>query len=189
MTPEEYLAAEEKSEIRHEYYRGVMMAMAGGSTMHALIGANVTAALNLALRRGPCRVYSSDARVAAAGDGSHFTYADVVVECSAPRLNPGWHQTLTSPVLIVEVLSPSTERADRGRKAIDYRRLESLREYLLVSQFEPRVELYRRTPSGAWELHDFTGLDAVIPLTSVDCTLALADVYDKVIFEPEPEAE
>ncbi len=92
---------------------------------------------------------------------------------------------MENPALTAEVLSPSTELADRGRKAIDYRKLESLREYLLVSQFEPRVELYRRTPDGFWQLFDFTGPDAVIPLTSVDCTLALADVYDKAVFEPE----
>ncbi len=185
LTPEQYLAAEEKAETKHEYYRGMMLAMAGGSTVHSQIGTSVAAVLWTALRRGPCRVYTSDARVAAAGDGSHFTYADVVVACGELRGDNRWRETLMSPVLIVEVLSPSTESADRGRKAIDYRKLESLREYLLISQFEPRVELYRRTPGGAWELLDFTGLDAVIPLASVDCTLALADAYDKVIFEPE----
>lgn len=185
LTPEQYLEIERAAEFRSEYFNGHMYAMSGGSPRHAFIIGNCIGELHNALRKSPCRIASSDLRVRVS-PGGLYTYPDIVVICDELRLADNRNDTLLNPVLIVEVLSPSTEAYDRGFKFTQYRKLESLQEYALVSQDEPRVEVFRRQPSGEWLLAEYAGMDARCILKSVDCAIALAELYDKIDFAPVP---
>jgi Uma2 family endonuclease len=182
LTPEHYLAIERESEFRNEYYKGRMYAIPGGTVPHATIIGNLNAELRDALKKRPCLVFTSDLRVLVAPDGL-YTYPDIAVVCGEPKLLDGRKDTLLNPTLIVEVLSHSTEGYDRGFKFAQYRRVESLEEYALVWQTEPRVEVFRRQEGGHWLLSESIGLDAVCPFDSVSASVALAEIYDKVAFD------
>lgn len=184
LTPEQYLAAERASEFRHEYYNGQMYARPGGSFQHCLIVGNIIAELHAMLKKRPCMVGSSDLRMRVSPDGL-YTYPDVVVICGDPRFADDQRDTLLNPALIVEVLSPSTEAYDRGFKSAQYRTLESLEEYALVSQAEPRVEVFRRQAGAHWLLSEAVGLDAVCHFECLDCAVPLAEIYAKVTFSPD----
>lgn len=186
ISPEEYLAAERVAEAKSEYYAGQVVEMSGASEAHNLIVAQLVAALVGQLRGRPCRTYPSDMRVGV-GPGLAYVYPDVVVVCGTPRFADGRRDILLNPAVLVEVLSPSTETDDRGRKWELYRRLESLREYLLISQDARRVEQYVRREDGLWLFSEANEEDAVVELPSIGCSLALADVYDRVFEEGEPE--
>jgi len=151
MTYAEYLAFETASESKHEYIHGEVFAMAGGTITHGALGMAVGAALSAALRDRPCRVLSSDVRVRSKATGL-ATYPDVTVVCQKIEVDDEDKHGVLNPTLIVEVLSDSTEAYDRGAKAAHYRRIPSLREYVLVAQDEPRIEVYRRNERGKWEL-------------------------------------
>jgi Uma2 family endonuclease len=152
----EYLAYEADSGMKHEYDDGQIVAMAGGSLRHNELAAAMTAAL-YAGRKSGCRVFQSDQRVRIPATGK-ATYPDVSMVCGPIELDPAdpTKSTITNPTVIVEVLSPSTEQDDRGSKWQHYQQLASLREYVLVSQAEPRLEHYRRLASGAWEYREVT---------------------------------
>ncbi len=188
MTEAEYLAFERASDIRHEYLDGHVYAMTGASRAHNLISTYTAASLINQLRGRPCEVYASDMRVRVSATGL-YTYPDVTVVCGNPQFADSALDTLLNPVLVIEVLSPSTESYDRGKKFQHYRQLESLREYVLISQDSPRVERFLRQDDGTWLLTDAAGLDASLELASVACTLALAEVYEKVTFESEEVPE
>lgn len=149
LSPDEYLAWEREQHVRHEYFRGEVFAMAGGSMRHNALCSNVNAALVNALRERGCVVLTSDQRVGA-GERDRYVYPDVSVVCGAVRVEPGTSDVLANPTIIVEVLSSSTEQYDRGLKWDGYQRLESLTDFLLVSQSEPHIELFRRDGEGAW---------------------------------------
>jgi Uma2 family endonuclease len=183
LTPEQYLAIERAAEFRSEFYNGKMYAMAGGSFQHALIAGNVIGILHRDLKNG-CHALSNDMRVRVAPRGL-YTYPDVVVLCEPPKFLDGHTDTLLNPTMLVEVLSPSTERYDRGFKSAQYRELDSLLEYVLVSQSDPRVEVFRRQQDGSWNLHEAKGLESTIRFESPGCTVALRDIYDGVMFEAE----
>jgi len=183
LTPEHYLAIDRESEFRNEYYDGRMWAMSGGSYRHAIVIAHLSRALGNALDGGPCGVTSSDVRVRIAPEGL-YTYPDIVVVCGEPRFADGRTDTLLNPKLIAEVLSHSTEGYDRGFKSAQYRMVESLEEYAFVWQTEPRVEVFRRQPGGHWLLSESIGLDSVCTLESVNASVTLAEIYDKVAFDP-----
>ena len=159
LTPEQYLEVERAAQFRSEYYNGRMYAMSGGTHPHAIVIGNLARELGVALKKGPCVVTTSDMRVRVSKTGL-YTYPDIVVVCDPPRYGDGRHDTVLNPALIVEVLSPSTEAYDRGFKFAQYRTLESLQEYALVSQSEPRVEIFRRQPSGDWLLSESAGIDS-----------------------------
>jgi len=182
FTPEQYLELEEASETRNEYYQGQIYAMAGGSFRHAVIIGNVARHMGNALEKSPCTVMSSEVRVRVAEAGL-YTYPDVIVVCGEPifakKTAKQNTDTLLNPTLVIEVLSPSTEAHDRGFKAAQYRSLESIQEYALVSQTEARVEVFSRQGNG-WLLTEAAGLDAQCRFSSVDTTLALQDIYAKV---------
>jgi Uma2 family endonuclease len=161
-----------------------MYAMSGGSYPHALIIGNMVFTLKNALGKRPCSVTPSDLRLRVSPDGL-YTYPDLIVVCGEPKFADHQKDTLLNPTLIVEVLSPSTEAYDRGFKAAQYRTLASLQEYVLVSQVEPRVEIFRRQTEGAWLLSESIGLEATCRLDSLECQVALADVYGQVTFSPE----
>lgn len=151
MTYSEYLTAEAKSDVRHEFLDGAVWAMAGGTPEHSALAAAVISELSAALRGRPCRVYSSDLRVRVLTTGLS-TYPDVSVVCGHLEPAPDDVDAIVNPVVVVEVLSDTTEAYDRGTKAAHYRRIPSLREYVLVSQREPLIEVQRRTEGGRWEL-------------------------------------
>lgn len=181
-TEESYLAFERASEIRHEYVHGEVYAMAGASVKHNMITQNIAGSLHSQLRGKPCSAMSSDMRVKT--PTRMYSYPDVVVVCGQPILDDTQHvDTLLDPTLIVEVLSPSTEAFDRGKKFTHYQSMASLQEYLLIAQDEPRIDHFRRQADGKWLLESYTQLTDHSPLTSIDCTLSLADVYDKVTFD------
>jgi len=182
LTPEEYLEIERAGEFRHEYYNGQMYLMPGGSLQHALIQANMARELGNALRKRPCIVTGSDLRMRVAEDGL-YTYPDISVVCGEPEFADGRTDTLLNPCLIIKVLSPSTERKDRGFKFAQYRTLTSLQEYALVSQEEARVEVFRRQAGGHWILSEYAGINAAARFDSIDVSVPLAEIYDKVKFE------
>jgi Uma2 family endonuclease len=181
-TVEQYLEMERASEDKHEYLNGEIYLMSGASRNHNLVMANTLASLHGQLRKRPCIVFPSDMRVRVLDTGL-YTYPDISVVCDPPQIDDTVQDTLLNPTLIVEVLSPSTESYDRNKKFRHYRTIDSLKEYVLVSQDEPRIERYLRQPNREWLFADAVGLDASLEFTSVGCTLALADVYDKINFE------
>jgi Uma2 family endonuclease len=182
FTPEQYLEFERAAEFRSEYFDGRMFAMSGGTYVHARLIASLTGEIYQALRNRPCSVTSSELRVRTAAQGL-FTYPDIAVVCGEPIFADDQKDTLVNPVLSAEVLSKSTEAVDRGFKFREYRKIESLREYVLVSQSAPLIEVFVRGSEGDWTLREFAGLDAVCHLTSIDCTIAVADVYRNIPLE------
>lgn len=182
ITEEEYLARERASGTRHEYYNGKMYAMTGGTEPHNLIASNALATLHLQLRQRPCRVYQSDMRVKIIATGLN-TYPDVTVVCGRPAFTDATRDTLTNPIVILEVLSPSTERYDRGMKFQNYRTIETLQDYVLLAQDRAYIEHYVRQVTGEWLLREAVGLAATLTIASINCGLALRDVYEKVDFD------
>ena len=174
MTYAQYLELERGSLEKHEYLRGQVWAMSGGTPSHAQIAANVTAALAAFLKGRPCGVFSSDLRVRVV-ETDRSTYPDVTVVCGKRQLAPDDENAVVNPTLIVEVLSDSTEASDRGEKFAHLQRLPSLKEYVLVSQREQRVEVFRRGEGATWTLLPFTS--GRVDLKSVDAFLELAEVY------------
>jgi Uma2 family endonuclease len=179
LTPSEYLALERKAETRSEYLDGDMVAMSGGSREHNLIVTNIVSELRTQLKGRPSEVYSNDMRVKVSASGL-YTYPDVVVVCGEPSFEDENIDTLTNPTVVIEVLSDSTESYDRGTKFSHYRKIASLVEYLLVSQHERRVEQFVRKPEGPWERLETRGLLGKLNLLSIQCSLNMAEIYDKV---------
>ncbi|EFO81594.1 protein of unknown function DUF820 [Oscillochloris trichoides DG-6] len=179
MSEEEYRAFEMTSPHKHEYYQGEIFAMSGGSEAHNLLAGNAYAALHAQLRRRPCRVYNSDQRIKILATGLH-TYPDVTVVCGQPQFVEAARLTLTNPSVIIEVLSPSTERYDRGMKFRHYRAIPSLQDYILIAQDDYRIEHYTRQEHTIWHMHEAIGLSTQIVISSIECLLSVADVYEKV---------
>ncbi len=179
LTPEEYLAIERKAEYKSEYFNGEMFAMSGATPSHVLIVSNVVAELRGQLKQKPCRVYSTDLRVRVSPTGL-YTYPDVVVVCEQPQFAHDQKDTLINPTLIVEVLSDSTQDYDRGGKFEHYRSLSSFSEYVLIAQDRCHVEHFVRQADNRWLLSETNKIEDVIHLSSIDCQLALTEVYDKV---------
>ena len=180
-TVAEYLALERKAEYKSEYLAGEIFAMSGASERHNLITLNVAAALHAQFRGRLCRAYTNDMRVKVSPTGL-YTYPDVVALCGEPQFDDEHRDTLLNPTVIIEVLSPSTEAYDRGGKFGHYRKLDSLQEYLLVSQEEPHLEHYVRQSDNQWLLSEASSLQDIVQLPSISCTLVLAEVYEKVEF-------
>ena len=180
LSVKEYLKAEESSEIRYEYLGGQIFAMSGGSKEHNLITLNIASRLRSHIRGSSCSVFMSDmkVRLELANKGkSIFYYPDVVVSCDSEDQDRFF---LNYPCLIIEVLSPSTETTDRREKLVNYRTLKSLQEYVLVSQDEVKVEVYRKDFQGNWSLI-ILGQDDELHLDSIGATLTMAEVYEDVI--------
>jgi Uma2 family endonuclease len=183
MSEEEYLDFERESETKHEFLNGYIYAMAGASRKHNLLCVSTTSILYNQLLDKPCEIYPSDMRVKAVASDKLYTYPDISIVCGEPQLADEKYDILLNPTVIIEVLSPTTEAYDRGKKFQIYRELTSLREYLLISQASARIEHYLLQDNGKWELTDARGLEASLELPSIGCTLALADVYRKVSVE------
>ncbi len=177
---DDWLAIERTAtDQRSEYLAGEVFAMAGGTEEHNLIVLNVGAELRNQLKGRPCRVYPSDMKVHIADDDVG-TYPDVMVICGERRFHDGRRDVVTNPVMIVEVLSDSTEAYDRGDKFRHYRNLQSLQAYLLLSQYRMQAELFLRQPDETWSLSSYQDPSESIPLRVVEAELSLAEVYDKV---------
>jgi Uma2 family endonuclease len=177
MTPAEYLEWEAQQVERHEYWRGEIYTMSGGTRRHSRLSANMTIALGGALRGSRCAPHSSDQRIRIPG-GDRYVYADVSVVCGPWR---GTDTELENPSLVVEVISPSSEAHDRGAKWDAYREIESLRDYLLVSQDRTQVEHYRRGEDGAW-IFTAHGPGSTV-CTSIGAQLAVDALYEGVFDE------
>ena len=178
LTPEEYLAIERKAEFKSEYDNGFVYAMSGASREHNLIASNLNGALWPQLRGRPCESYMADMRVRA-GASRLYSYPDVTIVCGEPRFLDAEVDTLLNPTVIVEVLSRSTESSDRGRKFGHYRKLQSLREYVLIAQEEVLVERYLRRGE-EWLLTVLSDLDDVLRLESIECEVPLRTIYERV---------
>ncbi|MGI4887049.1 MAG: Uma2 family endonuclease [Janthinobacterium lividum] len=180
-TPEEYLALEEKSEVRHEYFDGEIFAMAGASAAHNLIKGNMVAALRSGARARGCRVFDENMRLAVQ-EKKYYTYPDIMVSCDpADRRDP---YLIRQPVLIVEVLSPSTAEYDRTEKFKQYQKLASLRHYLLVSQTAWVVEWFRRDEAGQWIYTLLSEPTDVLEILDIGLHLLLAELYDDTDVAP-----
>lgn len=179
LSPEEYLAIEREAEFKSEYVDGVMYAMTGAKYWHVQIVGNLTIHIGSQLLGRPCSVLPVDMKVRLPASRQFF-YPDISVVCGEPQFHDRRTDVILNPVLIIEVLSKSTESFDRGDKFQAYQTLESLREYVLVAQDKPVVEQYVRHTNETWTYKATIGRDSSLPLPSIECTLDLSAVYDKV---------
>ncbi|MEN9230547.1 MAG: Uma2 family endonuclease [Thermostichus sp. DG02_5_bins_236] len=182
--PQDYLTQERQAKFKSEYIDGDVVAMTGASRQHNLISLNIAASLHSQLRYRPCEIYMGDMRVAVDQE-EFYTYPDIVVACEDPQFLDGELDTLLNPTLLIEVLSPSTASYDRGEKFSRYRQLSSLQEYLIVAQSTPALEHYRKQNEREWILIDITDCEALVELPSIQCQLAMRDIYEKVNFDSE----
>jgi Uma2 family endonuclease len=180
-TAEEYLAFERASDEKHEFIDGNVYLMTGASREHNLIVFNLATVLGNQLRGRACEAYVNDMRVKM--KGQDYAYPDLAIVCDPPEFEDAHVDTLLNPTLLIEALSPSTEQYDRGKKFESYRALNSLQEYVLVAQDRPHIERYIRQDQGTWLFSEVNGLDASLELPSIACTLVLADIYEKVVFD------
>jgi Uma2 family endonuclease len=183
LSEAEYLEIERRAETKSEFLGGEMFAMSGGTRGHSLIAINLAGELRAQLKGRPCFPYNSDLRVKVEAAGL-YTYPDLSVVCGDQQFEDEQGDTLLNPTVIIEVLSDSREAYDRGKKFEIYRRIPSLREYLLVSQHKPQIEQFIRQTNGEWLLRDVQGMDAKVTLPSLGITVALSEVFDKVEFAP-----
>ena len=179
MSMEDYLQFEEGTPIRHEYVAGEIFAMSGGNLEHELINGNVFAAFHAHLRGGPCKSFVNNFKLhLQVNDSQFFYYPDVMVACG-PNTDIRF---CTNPRLVVEVLSPSTERTDRREKASNYRQIPSLEEYVLVAQRKPEVSIYRR--SQHWAPLILTSLEEIAEFRSIELSLPLGQIYEGALVHP-----
>ena len=188
LTEAEYLAAERAAlHVKSEFVDGEMYAMAGASLAHTRLVTNLVIALGTRLRKKKCEVLAQDLRLRTDA-GRHHCYPDILVVCNKPQLTDEHQDTLINPTVIIEVLSPSTERWDRTGKFRRYQTVESLQEYLLVSQESALIERYRRAGS-FWQYSSVEGLDAAFALESAEVQIPLSEVYEDLQFLPAIEPE
>jgi Uma2 family endonuclease len=183
LTEAEYLAIERAAEFRSEFVDGEMFAMSGGTNRHGAIQGNLFGELYMALRGSACRPFGSDSRVKVSSRA--YVYPDVTVVCTKPQTTGEDSDILLDPVAIFEVLSPSTEKYDRGLKFQLYRSIDSLKEYVLVNQEQVRVEQFTRERDGTWTFRDYQGPDEAIRIDAIGVVIALQRIYDQVEIPPD----
>jgi Uma2 family endonuclease len=177
ISAEQYLQLERASEMRHEFLDGLMYAMAGESPDHSTICFNLASAIGFQIKDKHCRGFSPNMKVRA-GIGGLYAYPDLMIVCGESKFHDKHGDVLLNPTAIFEVLSPSTEKYDRGEKFRRYRtEIESLQDYVLVSQDQLRVEHHHREADGTWGQTEVIGKDGMILLNSIDCTVPLNEVY------------
>ncbi|WP_104981923.1 Uma2 family endonuclease [Sorangium cellulosum] len=186
-THAEYLEQERTSPTKHEFLNGEILTIAGGTPEHARLCLRVGAELRAQLRGRPCAAYSSDLRVRVQATGLS-TYPDVSVVCGRLERDLQDKDAALNPIVLVEVLSDSTEAYDRGQKFAHYRRIPSLREYVLVSQHEQRIEVFHRNEDDSWTLRDARAGEGA-QLSAIGCTLSVDEVYRDPLAQVSPEAE
>ncbi|MEM6284392.1 MAG: Uma2 family endonuclease [Chloroflexota bacterium] len=190
MTEAAYLAFADAQEFKYEYRNGEIIAMTGGSVRHGVITMNMGTHLNNLLGERDCSVTSPDVRVHIAAKRA-YRYPDITLFCGEPEYLEGRTDTITNPVLLVEVLSPGTAHIDYGEKLAEYTRIESLQAYVLISQDRPELEVYRRYESGQWLYINVSGLDAEVdvPMPGGNLHLSLAQIYRRIRWDEENRQE
>lgn len=179
LTPEEYLAGERVSQTKHEYLAGVVYAMAGASGAHNRIARNILVELSIQLRGKQCEPFGSDMRLRIRNPRATFYYyPDVIVDCSGEVLDE-----VEKPTVIFEVLSPDTERSDRGDKLVNYQNLPSMRVYILVDQYKAAVTVFRRGEGDAWDMAVLGSINDTLELPEIGCSLSLRAMYERVLNE------
>lgn len=181
ITEEEYLAYELKSDHKSEYFDGQIMDMAGASERHNAISMNLSITLGMQLKNKDCQVYAGDMRLKVENTGL-YAYPDLQIVCPEKKFSDDKPDTLLNPVVILEILSDSTESYDRGAKFAHYRQIPSLKEYVLISQNQKKIEKYQLNSADRWELEETTENNQTIEISSIGCGLELAEVYDKIVF-------
>lgn len=176
---DDYIARERSAENKSEFLQGETFAMAGGSPRHNLVCVNCAGTLRSLLRGKPCVVLSSDQRVWVEGTGL-YTYPDVTVVCGSVRSHPKYDDTIVNPTLLVEVLSPSTEAYDRGTKFAHYRRITTLKEYVLISVEERIVEIFERADEERWILSTYASPAISLRLASLAIEVPLGEIYENL---------
>ncbi len=177
LTPEEYLAGERLTQTKHEYLAGVVYAMAGASRAHNLIAGNIFGELRDQLRRKKCVPFGSDMRLRIRNPRATFYYyPDVTVDCTGDLADE-----IEQPSVIFEVLSPDTERIDRGDKLVNYQSLPSMRVYVLVDQYKAAVTVFRRREDDAWDMDVLGSIDDTLDLPEIGCSIALRAMYERVL--------
>ncbi len=185
ITPSEYLELERKAEFKSEYYRGEMFAMAGARYEHNAVKDNLIIEFGKRFQGGPCRPISSDMKVKVSRTGL-YTYPDIILVCGDLEFEDDSHDVLLNPQIVIEVLSDSTEKYDRGMKFLHYRQVASVKEYVLVAQNQPLVERYVRQPGGTWELTEFSDPSGEFSLATIPASIPLSAVYAGVTFPDSP---
>lgn len=186
-TPEEYLGFERQAEEKHEWLDGQIYAMSGASTSHCAITTNVTATLVVQLRGTNCRAFSNDMKVRSSDMRRNlnmkglFSYPDLTIVCGEAKFHDELKDVLINPKVVIEILSRATEFYDRTTKFARYQLNESLTDYILIAQDTPHIEHYTRDTNNRWSVSLHDGLDAEFRIDSIDCTLKLADVYDRIV--------
>lgn len=180
ISPDEFLEHEEASRTKHSYAAGIVTAMAGGSSEHAVLAMNLGSELRSALRGRGCRVVGSDL-LFQTGSKEMYTYPDVMVVCGPFARMEGRINVITNPVFVAEVLSPSTEGFDRGAKSREYRASPTLMQYALLSQERPLIELHTRDHDGTWRISEVSGLEGECEFTSLQCRIPMAALYEGVL--------
>ncbi|MFM9905212.1 MAG: Uma2 family endonuclease [Pyrinomonadaceae bacterium] len=186
MTPEEFLAFERASDIKHEYLGGQIVAMGGAKRNHNIVALNLGGDLNNLIEEKDCEAYLGDMRVFLPAT-SDYAYPDITLVCGEPVFQDDVLDTLINPLLIIEVLSESTEAYDRGLKFRLYRSIDTLHEYVLISQDQPRIEKYNKKGDGFWVLSETSGIDSELQLESIGVAVPLSRIYRKVRFEESDE--
>jgi len=186
ISPAEYIALEQQLGVKHEYHDGLIFAMSGVSLPHGRIQMNLSYRVTGALLDSACNAFPSDVRVVIEA-ADMATYPGLSIVCGEPRQSKSFKHSVVNPTVLFEVLSPSTERYDRVTKFDQYRKLESLREYVLISQESMSVDLYR-LENGHWTFYPMRGADALLSLASADIEIPLSDIYRGVNFEDAEKA-
>ncbi len=179
LSRQEYLEQERSTEFRCEYHNGQIFAMAGASRNHNRIVTNISSSLNIQLKSRPCNNYSNDMRIGIQG-GKRYVYPDIIVTCGREEFEDESQDTLLNPIVIVEVLSATTEAYDRGTKFLYYQTIASLQEYVLVSQEKKCFEIYRKQNDSSWLYRALQSPPIELELQSIACMLTAAEVYAKV---------
>ena len=182
ITPEEYLEFERSSEFKHEYFDGEIFAMVGARKNHNRISRNLAGELVNRLKGSPCEVFIGDMRVKVE-EIEKYTYPDIVVACDEIEFLEDELDSLVNPVVIIEVLSNSTESYDRGLKFAHYQLIESLQEYILISQYHCQVEKFKRRENNSWVYRSINSMDQILEIESIKCELPLSEIYYKVEFK------
>ncbi len=179
ITPEEYLITERAAEVKSEYYRGEIFAMSGASYNHNLIAANLLGLL-YSLRKNGCQAFGSDLRLHIPLSGL-YTYPDITIICEKPEFLDQQQDTITNPSVLIEILSPSTEKYDRGKKFRLYRSIPNLQEYILIDSQYQLIEKYTHTPDNHWVLSDYKQPEDTVMFTSIDFKLSVREIYSGTV--------
>ncbi|KAA3606534.1 MAG: Uma2 family endonuclease [Calditrichaeota bacterium] len=183
-TIEEYLEFEDQADTKHQLYNGEIFAMSGATLNHNIIASYTSFALMNAFKGKPCIVTGADLKVQIEKNGL-FTYPDVSIFCGEPEFYKNRNDTITNPILIVEVLSDSIEAFERGKKFELYRTLESFKHYILISQKEIHVEYYFKNEKSNWELEEFKEMKDILKIHNLNVEISLEEIYSKVKFETD----